>query len=144
LLNKDASLLNEWKALTTAAERGKFVEALKGVIKGDNIISGGGKIIYKEINDIVNSVFQNPNKVNKIINGSENTDHLWHLIVPDKNPNGIADIVKETLQYGADVPYKTVSSKVLNVTRNSNSHTVQVPFTTVSSKIIFGDAWIVN
>jgi hypothetical protein len=29
LLNKDATLLEEWKALTTVAERGAFVEALK-------------------------------------------------------------------------------------------------------------------
>ncbi len=32
MLNKDATLLAEWKALATAAERGAFVEALKGVI----------------------------------------------------------------------------------------------------------------
>jgi hypothetical protein len=32
LLNDDASLLSEWKALTTVAERGAFVEALKGIL----------------------------------------------------------------------------------------------------------------
>ena len=45
LLNSDVALISGWKALATAAERGKFVEALKEVIKNENtlplLIKGG-------------------------------------------------------------------------------------------------------
>ena len=87
--------------------------------------------------------FSNPNKVNKIINGSANTNHKWELLVPDKNPNDIADIIKEALEYGITTPYKpSASSKVLSVTRNGQTHVVEVPFVYVDGKINFGDAWI--
>jgi hypothetical protein len=39
LLNKDATLLAEWKALTTAAERGAFVEKLKGLSEIDGFLA---------------------------------------------------------------------------------------------------------
>ena len=39
LLNKDAALIDEWKALATAAERGKFVEALKVFTNGKGLFS---------------------------------------------------------------------------------------------------------
>ena len=60
-----------------------------------------------------------------------------------ENQEDIADIIKETLEYGITTPYKASAfSKVLQVTRNGVTQIVEVPFVYVNGNIIFGDAWI--
>jgi len=101
------------------------------------------RIVSQETKDIVSSVFTNPNKVNKIINGSANTNHYWELLSPNKVPAEIADVIGEVLEYGTEASYKGVSSKVLQVTRNGITKTVQVPYIIQKGVITFGDAWVI-
>jgi hypothetical protein len=62
LLNKDATLLEEWKALATAAERGAFVEALKGAWKG------GRGPNWVEIEDIAKKIADRKSHVREVEN----------------------------------------------------------------------------
>ena len=98
---------------------------------------------FTKYEQIVADIFKNPNKVNKILNGSKKSNHYWELLSPSKNLDEIASIITEVLERGADVPYESIMSKVLYITRNGITKKVQVPYKIINNKLTFGDAWVI-
>jgi hypothetical protein len=79
-----------------------------------------------KIGNLVDKVFEK--KATHIIEGSENSIHNWEVLVPDKNPNKIKEIVKTVLEKGKDVSYKRGQAKSMNITANGVTKEVQVPY----------------
>ena len=69
-------------------------------------VEGGSSTKYLEQLDDFSE-----NKINHIINGSNNSNHRWENLVPDKNWNDIKKIIAEVMNIGVEGPYKSVYSK---------------------------------
>jgi len=65
--------------------------------------------------------------------------HDWGKVVQDpKNWNDVKSVINDVIQKGNYEPYKSVSSKILNV----NGYKVRVTYLEDSSGIRISDAWI--
>jgi Bacterial toxin 35 len=121
-----------------------FLDKVKTLVLNGSVISKGGKFISKEINDVVERVFSNTNKLNHLIDGSTNSVHSWETIVPNKNAADILDIVKETLQHGTDELYNGTLTKVAKVTRNGITKKVQITYININGKLIPSNGWVIK
>ncbi|REJ13792.1 MAG: hypothetical protein C6W58_13895 [Bacillaceae bacterium] len=81
----------------------------------------------------------NSNQIKYIINGSKKSNHQWEKLVPDKNWGKIKEIIIDVIHNGADIPYKSVSSRVKMV----NGQLVQVTYKKLPDGTIrISDAWV--
>jgi hypothetical protein len=93
-----------------------------------NSCSKGGKLISQEINDVVDRVFSNSNKLSHLIEGSANSVHRWESLVPDKNAADVLDIVKKVLEHGIEELYNgRTLTKVAEVTRDGVTKVFKSP-----------------
>ncbi len=89
MLNKDATLLAEWKVLATAAERGTFVEALKELVKWDDIVIKGKKGII----EVLSAQYKN---VDEFLLSSEYANKVASDFVKYQAKGGLANVAKYT------------------------------------------------
>ena len=87
-------------------------------------------LISKEIKSL------NDNKKHHILQSK----HDWHKVVDDPNDwNQVVDIIEKTMKNGVEDPYKTASSKILNI----NNNKVRVTFIKLpEGQIKISDAWV--
>ena len=96
------------------------------------------KDVFDKQEDLISKHIKslNDNKKHHILQSK----HDWHKVVDDPNDwNQVADIIEKTMKNGVEGPYKTVSSKILNI----NNNKVRVTFRKLpDGQIKISDAWI--
>ncbi|QYY42506.1 polymorphic toxin type 35 domain-containing protein [Aneurinibacillus thermoaerophilus] len=105
-----------------------------------NATKGTGKVKLlpsSKVHDAIGKL--NSNQIKHIINGSKKSNHQWEKLVPDKNWGKIKEIIIDVMHNGADIPYKSVSSRVKMV----NGQLVQVTYKKLPDGTIrISDAWV--
>ncbi|MCZ0756682.1 DNRLRE domain-containing protein, partial [Anoxybacillus sp. J5B_2022] len=103
-------------------------------------VKGTGKVKLlpsSKVHDAIGKL--NSNQIKHIINGSKKSNHQWEKLVPDKNWGKIKEIIIDVMHNGADIPYKSVSSRVKMV----NGQLVQVTYKKLPDGTIrISDAWV--
>jgi uncharacterized protein YukE len=128
---------------SASSVRFSMSQAGDGVIgKGteDATYKGTGKVKLlpsSKVHDAIGKL--NSNQIKHIINGSKKSNHQWEKLVPDKNWGKIKEIIIDVMHNGADIPYKSVSSRVKMV----NGQLVQVTYKKLPDGTIrISDAWV--
>ena len=104
------------------------------------VAKGTGKVKLlpsSKVHDAIGKL--NSNQIKHIINGSKKSNHQWEKLVPDKNWGKIKEIIIDVMHNGADIPYKSVSSRVKMV----NGQLVQVTYKKLPDGTIrISDVWV--
>ena len=77
-----------------------------------------------------------PNRIHHIMQKK----HAWDKLMPNANWDKIKPLLEKTLSKGANIPYKRVSSKVMQY----KGFRIQVVFKRINGKMKVSDAWIIT
>ncbi len=150
-VSKLSKMRQVWKASKLARKSGRLVNPGGDLMAGGEFLDDFARMRTipppvtsqtTKIGNLVDDVFAQSDHV---INGSKNSNHLWEVLVPDKNPEKIKAIIVDVLENGKTIKYgQSGTAKVLDITENGTTRQVKATFVEDANGGVeyFGNAFV--